>query len=74
MDDKESLSHSRWDCKYHIVFIPKCRRRMMCQHFSGHTVRQFYAVIHNQRVTHNHCWNVDDAGYKKPRYIQILTV
>ena len=23
----ESLSHSRWDCKYHIVFIPKCRRK-----------------------------------------------
>ena len=22
----ESLSHTRWDCKYHIVFIPKCRR------------------------------------------------
>ncbi len=44
----------------------------MCQHFSGHTVRQFYAVIHNQRVTNNHCWNVDDAGYKKPRYILIV--
>jgi len=23
----ESLSHSRWDCKYHVVFIPKCRRK-----------------------------------------------
>jgi len=23
----ESLSHSKWDCKYHIVFIPKCRRK-----------------------------------------------
>ncbi len=22
----ESLSHTRWDCKYHIVFITKCRR------------------------------------------------
>ena len=22
----ESISHSRWDCKYHVVFIPKCRR------------------------------------------------
>jgi putative transposase len=22
----ESLSHSKWDCKYHIVFIPKCRK------------------------------------------------
>ena len=23
----ESLSHSKWDCKYHIVFIPKCRKK-----------------------------------------------
>ena len=23
----ESLSHSRWECKYHVVFIPKYRKR-----------------------------------------------
>ena len=27
MDEYESLSHTKWDCKYHVVFIPKCRRR-----------------------------------------------
>ena len=27
MDGPESLSHSTWECKYHVVFIPKCRRR-----------------------------------------------
>ncbi|MCB1116060.1 MAG: IS200/IS605 family transposase [Chlamydiia bacterium] len=25
----ESLSHSKWDCKYHIVFIPKCRKKLL---------------------------------------------
>jgi putative transposase len=25
----QSLSHSRWDCKYHVVFIPKYRRRVL---------------------------------------------
>ena len=25
--DKESLSHSSWNCKYHIVFAPKYRRQ-----------------------------------------------
>ncbi|MCL4229340.1 IS200/IS605 family transposase [Candidatus Dependentiae bacterium] len=25
----ESLSHSKWDCKYHVVFVPKNRRRML---------------------------------------------
>ena len=27
MDEYQSLSHTRWECKYHVVFIPKCRRR-----------------------------------------------
>ncbi len=25
----QSLNHSRWDCKYHIVFVPKCRRKIL---------------------------------------------
>jgi putative transposase len=29
MDKFESLSHTAWECKYHIVFIPKCRRKVL---------------------------------------------
>jgi putative transposase len=29
MDEFESLSHSKWECKYHVVFIPKCRRKTL---------------------------------------------
>ena len=25
--DESSLSHTRWDCKYHVVFAPKFRRK-----------------------------------------------
>ena len=25
----ESLSHSRWDCKYHLVFVPKYRKKVL---------------------------------------------
>jgi putative transposase len=25
----QSLSHSKWDCKYHVVFIPKRRRKVL---------------------------------------------
>ena len=25
----QSLSHSKWNCKYHVVFIPKRRRKMV---------------------------------------------
>lgn len=27
MKEYQSLSHSRWDCKYHVVFIPKRRKK-----------------------------------------------
>lgn len=27
--DENSLSHTRWDCKYHIVFSPKFRRKVI---------------------------------------------
>ena len=29
MDEYRSLSHSKWGCKYHVVFIPKCRRKTL---------------------------------------------
>ena len=27
--DEASLSHTKWDCKYHVVFIPKMRRKTL---------------------------------------------
>ena len=27
--DKNTLSHTRWECKYHIVFAPKYRRKVI---------------------------------------------
>ena len=29
MNDVESLSHTKWECKYHIVFIPKYRKKAL---------------------------------------------
>jgi len=29
MDKIESLNHTKWECKYHVVFIPKCRRKTL---------------------------------------------
>ena len=28
MNDTHSLSHTKWNCKYHIVFAPKYRRKV----------------------------------------------
>ena len=27
--EQQSLNHTKWECKYHVVFIPKCRRKVL---------------------------------------------
>ncbi len=29
MDEYQTLNHTKWECKYHVVFIPKCRRKVL---------------------------------------------
>ena len=29
MQSDETLKHTKWECKYHIVFIPKCRKKVL---------------------------------------------
>jgi putative transposase len=36
MDEYDSLSHTKWDCKYHIVFIPKCRHKVLYKNLRQH--------------------------------------
>jgi putative transposase len=38
----QSLAHSRWDCKYHVIFVPKRRRRQLY----GQIRRQLGAIFH----------------------------
>lgn len=30
--DKNSLAHTKWNCKYHVVFAPKFRRKVIYSH------------------------------------------
>ncbi|MFA5507369.1 MAG: IS200/IS605 family transposase [Vulcanimicrobiota bacterium] len=36
MTDQQSLSHTRWECKYHVVFIPKYRRKVIYKELRRH--------------------------------------
>ena len=38
----QSLSHSRWNCKYHVVFVPKRRRKKLF----GEIRRQLGPIFH----------------------------
>lgn len=41
-NDYQSLAHSRWDCKYHVVFVPNRRRHRLY----GQMRRQWGAIFH----------------------------
>jgi putative transposase len=36
MDEPESLSHTKWECKYHVIFIPKYRRKALYSELRKH--------------------------------------
>jgi len=56
MDDSESLSHSKWECKYHVVFIPKCRRKMLYEQLRPHLGEVFkkLASYKESRIEEGH--------------------
>ena len=44
MDEFESLSHSKWECKYHVVFIPKRRRKTLYGELKKHLGEVFHRL------------------------------
>jgi putative transposase len=44
----QSLSHSKWDCKYHVVFIPKKRRRALFGQVRRHSGKVFHALAQQE--------------------------
>jgi len=36
MNDIDTIAHTKWDCKYHVVFIPKCRRKALFAQLRKH--------------------------------------
>ena len=44
MDEYESLSHTKWECKYHVVFIPKCRRKVLYGKLRQHLGEVFHQL------------------------------
>jgi putative transposase len=56
MDTFESLNHSVWECKYHVVFIPKCRRKTLSaelRQYLGEVLRKL-AMQKESRIEEGH--------------------
>ncbi len=50
MRDYKSLSHSRWDCKYHIVFIPTKRQKVIFATIRRYLGDVFYDLARQKGV------------------------
>jgi putative transposase len=46
----QSLSHSKWDCKYHVVFVPKYRRKVMFKE-----IRQYLGPVFHELARQKEC-------------------
>jgi putative transposase len=46
----ESLSHSRWDCKYHLVFVPKFRKKKLYGN-----IRKYLGPVFHELAQHKRC-------------------
>ena len=42
MERYECLQHSKWECKYHVVWIPKCRKKVLY----GQLRRDLGSILH----------------------------
>jgi len=56
MDESQSLSHTKWECKYHVVFIPKCRRKTLYLELRKHLGEVFRRLAQQKesRVEEGH--------------------
>ena len=50
MRDYKSLAHTKWDCKYHVVFIPKYRKKVIYGE-----LRKNLGEIFHELASHREC-------------------
>ena len=60
----QSLSHSKWDCTYHVVFVPKYRRKTM---FGG--IREFLGPVFHELARQKECRIVE--GHLMPDHVHM---
>jgi putative transposase len=59
MDEQGSLNHTKWECKYPVVFIPKCRRKTLYQELRRYLGEVFRRLAEQQE-------SQIEAGHLRP--------
>jgi putative transposase len=60
-----SLAHSKWDCKYHVVFIPKCRKKQLYGQ-----IRKFLIPVMRELARQKECTIIE--GKMMPDHVHML--
>jgi REP-associated tyrosine transposase len=61
----QSLSHSKWDCKYHVVFVPKWRRKVLYG-----TIRKAIGPMLHELARQKECTILE--GHVMPDHIHMM--
>ena len=61
----QSLAHSRWDCQYHVVFVPKRRRKQLFGH-----IRQALGPIFHELARQKECRIIE--GHLMPDHVHMM--
>lgn len=65
MDKLESLSHTKWECKYHIVFIPKGRRKVLYGQLRKHLAEVLKGLAQHKE-------NRIEEGHLMPDHVHMM--
>jgi len=65
MTDYQRLQHTLWECKYHVVFIPKYRRKMLFA-----VLRKDLGAVFRELARRQGC-RVEE-GHLRPDHVHIL--
>ena len=65
MCDEQSLSHTKWDCKYHVIWIPKYRKKAI---FGD--LRKYLGEIFRELARQKECTVIE--GHLMPDHVHIM--
>ncbi len=65
MDGAQSLSHTVWECKYHVVWIPKYRRKSLYEQLRKHLGQVFRELARQKE-------SMIEEGHLMPDHVHML--
>ena len=65
MHDEQSLSHTKWDCKYHVIWIPKYRKKAIFGE-----LRKYLGEIFRELARQKECTVIE--GHLMPDHVHIM--